>query len=122
MKEATHHYVEAGDIPKAVESALEAGEAETALEILDADSRNASSDDTTKTHAASYLRLAKHYERCGSFAAAETCFLKGADPNGAVEMHARHDRWDAARRGAPSERDARAVADLYAPARAGARG
>ena len=42
--------------------------------------------------------MAKHYERCGSFAAAEACFLKGADPNGAVEMHARHDRWDAARR------------------------
>ena len=113
-KEATHHYVEAGDIPKAVESALEAGEAETALEILDADSRNASSDDTTKTHSASYLRLAKHYERCGSFAAAETCFLKGADPNGAVEMHARHDRWDAARRVAERSGDARAVADVYA--------
>ena len=111
-KEATHHYVEAGDIPKAVESALEAGEAETALEILDADSRNASSDDTT--HSASYLRLAKHYERCGSFAAAEACFLKGADPNGAVEMHARHDRWDAARRVAERSGDARAVADVYA--------
>ena len=106
-KEATHHYVEAGDIPKAVESALEAGEAETALEILDADSNH-------QTHAASYLRLAKHYERSGSFAAAEACFLKGFDSNGAVEMHARHDNWDAARRVAERSGDAGAVSDLYA--------
>ena len=117
-KEAAHHYVEAGDVVSAVSAALEAGEAETALEILDADEARANDDANGSEKKAlrrkQFLLLAKHHERAGSFAPAEACFLRAGAPLEAVEMFVKHDRWDAARRVAEKSGDARAVAELYA--------
>ena len=61
-----------------------------------------------------YLRLAKHHERVGSFDAAELCYLTAGEPLSAVEMHARNDRWDAARRVAEKSGDESAVSETYA--------
>ena len=110
-KEASHRYVEAGNVAKAFDAALEAGEAEDATRILD----SAETKETTKDpYASLYARLAKHHERVGSFDAAETCYLKAGEPLSAVEMHAKNDRWDAARRVAEKSGDESAVSQTYA--------
>jgi intraflagellar transport protein 172 len=116
-KEASHRYVEAGHVAKAFDAALEAGEAEDATRILDERRETkeiASSAKIPSDLASLYLRLAKHHERVGSFDAAESCYLTAGEPLSAVEMHARNDRWDAARRVAEKSGDESAVAETYA--------
>jgi len=117
-KEASHRYVEAGHVAKAFDAALEAGEAEDATRILDErreTQENKKSGASPSVDLASlYLRLAKHHERVGSFDAAETSYLTAGEPLSAVEMHARNDRWDAARRVAEKSGDESAVSETYA--------
>ena len=105
-REAVDKLMEAGDVEKACDASIASGEYKKAMAILD--------DQKSKNKFADcYLKLAKHYERADDYGSAESCFLKANSPNLAVEMHARHDRWDAARKVAASSGDESAVAQTY---------
>ena len=104
---AIGHFAEAGAFMKAAEAAMEARNWKRVLEIVE----RCAGDERFGVF---YRRVARHYERAGDHAQAERCFLRAGEPEQAVEMHCRADRWEAARKVAAGYLSPEAANALYA--------
>jgi len=102
---AVNHYTEAGAYIKAIEAAIACRQWAKASQIVET---LAPSD--AKQY---YAQIAKHYEQARTYDDAERFFLKAGQPQDAVEMYSRINKWEKAHRVATEHMTQAEVAMLY---------
>lgn len=85
---AINHFIEANQYVKAIEAAIQAKQWSKAVQIVDTQDQDVAER--------FYRVIAQHYESCKNFDQAERYWLRSGEPQGAVEMYTRHNKWDKA--------------------------
>ena len=108
VEEAVNHYVEAGNLRKAIGAALDAKQTHRAEELID----TLAPSDGAKAEQL-YVRLARQAEKAKRYRDAERLFEKGRDLRAAVEMYVRAEKWDAVHSVASSFMSSRELDELF---------
>lgn len=102
---AVNHYTEAGAYMKGIEAAIACRQWAKAAQIVET---LAPSD--AKPY---YQQIARHYESVRSYEEAERLFIRAGQPQEAVEMYSRVNKWEKAHRLATDHMTQAEVAMLY---------
>lgn len=87
---AINHYIEAGVLTKAIDAALNSRQWSKAVQLVE---DTLTDGDVARPY---YRRIARHYQEAKSYQEAERFFVKAGEPEQAVEMYTRANRWDEA--------------------------
>jgi len=88
---ATDHYIEAGQLIKGLDAAIESRQFKKALQIVKVvEDKEAVRDQ--------YTKIGDYYKQVDDHAQAENCYLSGGNPKLAIDMYSSVDLWDEAYR------------------------
>lgn len=85
---AINHFIEANQYVKAIEAAIQAKQWSKAVQIVETQDQDVAER--------FYRVIAQHFESCKNLEQAERYYLRSGEPQGAVEMYTRHNKWDKA--------------------------
>lgn len=108
VEAAINHYVEAGNLRKAINAALDAKQTHRAEELID----TLAPSDGAKAEQL-YVRLARQAEKAKRLQDAERLFEKGRDLRAAVEMYMRAEKWEQVHSVASSFMSSRELDELF---------
>ncbi|KAI9351150.1 hypothetical protein DFJ73DRAFT_789886 [Zopfochytrium polystomum] len=106
MDAAINHYIEAGKSVKAIEAAIAAKQWKKAVGIVD-------SLDPPERGIPYYLQLARHFSQAGDLAQAEKYYVLAENPQEAVDMYTKANKWEKAHALATTYMSSEEVAFLY---------
>uniref|UniRef100_A0A0N4ZD27 WD_REPEATS_REGION domain-containing protein n=1 Tax=Parastrongyloides trichosuri TaxID=131310 RepID=A0A0N4ZD27_PARTI len=104
--ESVSHYLEAGEMNKAVDSSLKAKEYDKAIQILNVMEPNENNYDY-------YFQIGEYYEEKGNFDEAEKYYIDAKKPEEALNMYNRKAQWSEAHRLASEFMDDSETEKLY---------